>query len=103
LYEYPTNTFVANFIGENNIISPNICIRPERVQLDPVYGTVDTVVNGTVLDITCLGRYIRLRLESCGVDNFIVTFPNYGQSLDLQIGSTVTLGWADVDCRAINA
>lgn len=103
LYEYPANTFVANFIGENNIITPNVCIRPERVQLDPGYGTVDTIVNGTVLDITCLGRYIHLRLESCGIDNFIVTLPNDGHQVDLQIGSKVTLGWADADCRIINA
>jgi putative spermidine/putrescine transport system ATP-binding protein len=101
LYEHPTNTFVAKFIGENNIIKPNVYVRPERVQIDPEYGTVDTIVNGTVLDITCLGRYIRLRVESCGINNFIVTLPNHGQSLDLQIGSTVTLGWAAADCRTI--
>jgi putative spermidine/putrescine transport system ATP-binding protein len=103
LYEHPANTFVAKFIGENNIIKPNVCIRPERVQIDPEYGTVDTMVNGTVQDITCLGRHIRLRLQVCEIDDFIVTLPNHGLRLDLQIGSTVTLGWAAADCRTINA
>jgi len=102
LYAYPANTFVAEFIGENNMIKPNVYVRPERVQLNPLYGTVDTVVRGTVLDITCLGRYIRLQLDSCGTDNFVVTLPNTGQFLDLQIGGIVTLGWAMADCHTIN-
>jgi putative spermidine/putrescine transport system ATP-binding protein len=103
LYEHPDNAFVAKFIGENNIIKPNVYIRPERVQIDPEYGTVDTMVNGTVQDITFLGRHIRLRLQVCEIDDFIVTLPNHGLRLDLQIGSTVTLGWAAADCRTINA
>ncbi len=102
LYEHPNNTFVAEFIGENNIIKPNVYIRPERVRIDPEYGTVDTVVSGTVLDITCLGRYIRLRLDSCGTDNFVVTLPNNGQFLDLRIGGIVALGWTMADCHTIN-
>lgn len=102
LYAHPDNAFVAEFIGENNIIKPNVYIRPERVQLNPLYGTVDTLVNGTVLDITCLGRYIRVRLDSCGIDNFVVTLPNNGQSLDLQIGGMVALGWTAADCHTIN-
>ena len=85
------------------MIKPNVYIRPERVQLNPLYGTVDTLVNGTVLDITCLGRHMRLRLDSCGIDNFVVTLPNNGQFLDLQVGSTVSLGWAAADCCTINS
>jgi len=103
LYAHPDNAFVAKFIGENNMIKPNVYIRPERVQIDPEYGTVDTVVSGTVRDVTCLGRYIRVRLDSCGTDNFVVTLPNNGQFLDLQIGSIVALGWAATDCCTINS
>jgi putative spermidine/putrescine transport system ATP-binding protein len=103
LYEHPTNMFVAEFIGENNLIKPNVYIRPERVQLNPLNQTVDTLVNGTVLDITCLGRYIRLRLNSCGIDNFIVTLPNNKQLLHLHVGSTVKLGWKLDECCTINS
>ena len=102
LYKHPNNSFVAEFIGENNIIKPNVYIRPERVRLNPLYGTVDTLVNGTVLDVTCLGQHTRLRLNSCGIDNFIVTLPNDGQRLDLQVGSIVALGWTAADCCTIN-
>ena len=102
LYKHPNNSFVAEFIGENNIIKPNVYIRPERVRLNPLYGTVDTLVNGTVLDVTCLGQHTRLRLNSCGIDNFIVTLPNDGQLLDLQVGSIVALGWTAADCCTIN-
>jgi putative spermidine/putrescine transport system ATP-binding protein len=103
LYEHPTNMFVAEFIGENNLIKPNVYIRPERVQLNPLNQTVDTLVNGTVLDITCLGRYIRLRLNSCGIDNFIVTLPNNRQLLHLHVGSRVKLGWKLDECCTINS
>ena len=102
LYKHPNNSFVAEFIGENNMIKPNVYIRPERVRLNPLYGTVDTLVNGTVLDVTCLGQHTRLRLNSCGIDNFIVTLPNDGQLLDLQVGSIVALGWTAADCCTID-
>ena len=105
LYESPANLFVAQFIGENNIIKSfnnlhNICIRPERVQIDPA-GEVDILVDGTVLDVTYLGRYIRIQLDSCGLDNFMVTLVNSGQLLNFQVGSIVKLGWNSVDSRII--
>jgi putative spermidine/putrescine transport system ATP-binding protein len=103
LYESPANMFVAQFIGENNIIKSfnnlhNICVRPERVQINPV-DAVDILVNGTVLDVTYLGRYIRVQLDSCGLDNFTVTLANTGQLLNLQVRSMVKLGWNSADCR----
>lgn len=102
LYESPDNMFVAQFIGENNIIQSfngltNVCIRPERVQLNPST-PVDILIDGTVLDVTYLGRYVRVQLVACGLDNFTVTLANT-QLLNLQVGSTVKLGWNSADCR----
>jgi putative spermidine/putrescine transport system ATP-binding protein len=103
LYESPANMFVAQFIGENNIIKSfnglnNVCVRPERVQINPI-NSVDILVDGTVLDVTYLGRYVRVQLDSCGLDNFTVILANTEQLLNLQVGSIVKLGWNSTDCR----
>jgi len=76
-----------------------ISVRPERVRLDPATGSVDTTVSGTVVDLTYLGRYARLRMNTCGLEDFIVTLPNDGRDLGLQPGSVATLGWNATDCH----
>jgi len=79
-----------------------LSIRPERIHLNPATGSVDTLVSGTVVDLTYLGRYARLRMHACGLEDFIVTLPNDGRDLSLQAGSTATLGWNAADCRALD-
>lgn len=82
--------------------STRLSIRPERIHLNPPSGAVQTTVTGTVIDVTYLGRYARLRLNACGLEDFIVTLPNDGRDLSLQSGSTATLGWNVADCRALD-
>ena len=79
-----------------------LSIRPERIHLNPPAGAVQTTVSGTVVDVTYLGRYARLRMNACGLEDFIVTLPNDGRDLSLQAGSTATLGWNVSDCRALD-
>jgi putative spermidine/putrescine transport system ATP-binding protein len=79
-----------------------LSIRPERIHLNPPSGAVQTLVSGTVVDVTYLGRYARLRMNACGLEDFIVTLPNDGRDLSLQSGSTATLGWNVADCRALD-
>jgi len=79
-----------------------LSIRPERIHLNPPVGAVQTTVTGTVIDVTYLGRYARLRMNACGREDFIVTLPNDGRDLSLQSGSTATLGWNVADCRALD-
>jgi len=79
-----------------------LSIRPERIHLNPPTGAVQTLVSGTVVDVTYLGRYARLRMNACGLEDFIVTLPNDGRDLSLQAGSTATLGWNVADCRALD-
>ena len=82
--------------------STRLSIRPERIHLNPPSGAVQTTVTGTVIDVTYLGRYARLRMNACGLEDFIVTLPNDGRDLSLQSGSTATLGWNVADCRALD-
>ncbi len=79
-----------------------LSIRPERVHLNPPDGAVEAVISGTVVDVTYLGRYARLRMSACGLEDFIVTLPNDGRDLSLQTGSVATLGWNVADCRALD-
>ncbi len=79
-----------------------LSIRPERIHLNPPSGAVHTTVSGTVVDVTYLGRYARLRMNACGLEDFIVTLPNDGRDLSLRAGSTATLGWNVADCRALD-
>ena len=79
-----------------------LSIRPERIHLNPPAGAMQTQVSGTVVDVTYLGRYARLRMNACGLQDFIVTLPNDGRDLSLPAGSTATLGWNVADCRALD-
>ena len=86
-------------VGDATLVS----IRPERVRLNPQSQGDDSQVVGTVVDITYLGRYARLRLKACGLEDFIVTLPNDGRDLALANGSTVNLGWSAVDCSVLDS
>jgi len=86
-------------LGARKLVS----IRPERVRLNPQTDGDDSRVNGTVVDITYLGRYARLRLKACGLEDFIVTLPNDGRDLALTHGNTVNLGWSAADCRVLDS
>jgi putative spermidine/putrescine transport system ATP-binding protein len=79
-----------------------ISVRPERIRLAPAPGSVDTIVSGTVVDLTYLGRYARLRVNACGLEDFIVTLPNDGRDMSLQPGSITTLGWNTTDCQVFS-
>jgi len=94
----PAQAVAVQQVGQATRLS----IRPERIHLNPPSGAVQTTVTGTVIDVTYLGRYARLRLNACGLEDFIVTLPNDGRDLSLQSGSTATLGWNVTDCRALD-
>jgi putative spermidine/putrescine transport system ATP-binding protein len=94
----PAQAVAVQHVGQATRLS----VRPERIHLNPPAGAVETLVSGTVVDVTYLGRYARLRLHACGLEDFIVTLPNDGRDLSLQAGSNVTLGWNVADCRALD-
>jgi putative spermidine/putrescine transport system ATP-binding protein len=94
----PAQAVAVQQVGQATRLS----IRPERIHLNPPAGVVQTTVTGTVIDVTYLGRYARLRMNACGLEDFIVTLPNDGRDLSLQAGSSATLGWNVADCRALD-
>ena len=79
-----------------------LSIRPERVKINPGPNQYVNEVNATVRDLTFLGDQLRIRLATCGIEDFIVTIPNIVGHGGLVEGDSIRIGWTTVDCRALN-
>ena len=65
-------------------------------------GGVD-VKNGSVIlkDLIYYGDHLRVVMQVCGRDDFIVKLPNDGAARQLRIGDSVNVGWMAAACRAL--
>jgi len=120
LYEKPDNSFVAQFIGENNRlngtiseINGDVCvvdldsgdrvgahkvveggvgtrttlsIRPERIELEPLAGSVPVTIPGKIEELIYLGDHIRVRMSVAGTSEFIVKVRNRPGRGELKAG-----------------
>ena len=137
LYERPQNSFVAQFIGENNKLPGTIetvgegaatvrletgeiiaatpvnvdragqptlvSIRPERVELDASRLSADAhAIEAQVLEVIYMGDILRTRLRVAGSEEFVIKTRNAADQRQLQPGSTVKIGWATQDARALD-
>ncbi|MCQ2003388.1 ABC transporter ATP-binding protein [Rhizobium sp. NRK18] len=136
LYEEPQNSFVAQFIGENNkltgdVVEVNggeckvrlpdgtelvadkvnvkgvgdkttISLRPERVEIVPT-DSHQNQVQGKIEELIYLGDHIRIRMNVCGNDEFVVKVRNRGERWDLKVGDSRMIGWSLKDCKALDA
>lgn len=137
LYEHPQNSFVAQFIGENNrlpgvveAVGGNgsctvrlesgelvkasavkvskkgdrtlLSLRPERVTIDPTKNGAGNLIDGRIEELIYLGDHVRTRLTVAGQSDFIVKIPNTTERPTLAEGTTVKIGWAPEDCRALD-
>ena len=135
LYEEPQRSFVARFIGENNLIEGEIssvgrgvcrvrveggeieaahlgdldvgertllAVRPERIQLRPDAGTYANEFTAQVEDLAFLGDHLRVRFRLFGNSDFIAKQPNIVGHGGILPGDEIRLGWAVLDCRALN-
>ena len=75
-------------------------IRPERVGL-PEPGLFSNEFEARVDSILFTGDHLRLRLNLCGVSDFIVKIPNIVGHGGLLARDGVSVGWAVTDCRAL--
>jgi putative spermidine/putrescine transport system ATP-binding protein len=133
LYEQPENSFVAQFIGENNKIQGSVASREgDNVLVDVVGGGQvkalkaacddhgptqlsirperielgdhgDNVVDAKVEELIYLGDHIRTRMTVFGDSNFIVKVPNSSKQNKPSIGETTQVTWNAADCRALDA
>ena len=80
-----------------------LSLRPERVVLSPVDGSLPNVIPAKVEELIYLGDHMRTRFSICGSDDFVVKTPNSAGHIHLSEGDTVKLGWHAEDCRALDA
>jgi len=122
LYESPKNSFVAQFIGENNTLVGTvkeikgeialvelddgelIDCKPERVEFDKNRLKKGThTIKAEVLEFIYMGDIFRTRLRVAGNDNFVIKSRNAPDQVRLTPGETIEIGWLPEDCRALDA
>ncbi len=82
-----------------------LSLRPERVALDPEPGSMPNVFDAKVEELIYLGDHIRMRVSTCGDDEFTVKVPNAHAHAHASLarGQEVKVGWMMDDCRALDA
>lgn len=80
-----------------------VAIRPERVRITRAAGQLANEHEGKVEDISFLGDHLRVRLSVCGTSSFIAKIPNIIGHGGILPGDSVQVGWAALDCRALDA
>jgi putative spermidine/putrescine transport system ATP-binding protein len=131
LYENPRNAFVAQFIGDNNLLAAQVeAVEPGRCRARLATGEAVTVrrgaalaageraalslrpehlrlgagtntLAGTVRDAIYHGDHVRLIVAAAGLDELVVTLPARAEAPPP--GSPVTLGFAGEECLALPA
>ena len=80
-----------------------VAIRPERVTISHEAGRFANEHEAKVEDISFLGDHLRVRLSVCGTSSFIAKIPNVVGHGGILPGDSVRVGWATLDCRALEA
>ena len=84
-------------VGERTQLS----VRPERVFVNQSNSSGENNFNGIVEELIYLGDHVRVRLNVCENNEFIVKIPNEG-SIDFKQGDKVNLSWHSEDIRALD-
>ena len=120
IYEHPTTSFVAGFVGVSNLIggdaartitgtTDTFSIRPEKIRLaDPVTPVPPDMYNadGTVRDVIYLGLYTRYLVELNSGDDLVVIEQNLDStSMDVLAarGRQVRLLWQREHNRSVKS
>ncbi len=80
-----------------------VAIRPERVQINHAAGQLANMHEAKVEDLSFLGDHLRVRLAVCGTSSFIAKIPNVVGHGGILPGDSVRVGWAALDCRALQS
>jgi putative spermidine/putrescine transport system ATP-binding protein len=100
LYERPANRFVAEFMGESNILAGAGCcyvIRPQAVRLGEA--GLDTELRGRVTDVAYLGESRRVAIECAGISYLVRQ--DASSSPAPRIDEEVTFGWRNQDVLVV--
>ncbi|SDW18958.1 ABC transporter ATP-binding protein [Roseicitreum antarcticum] len=87
---------------EGDGVETTLSLRPERVTISPAEGSADNIFGAEVKELIYLGDHIRVRMDVCGNDEFVVKIPNATGNRRLKVGEKLNIGWAYQDCRALD-
>ncbi|MFM6973595.1 MAG: ABC transporter ATP-binding protein [Agromyces sp.] len=116
LYERPSSTFVANFVGTSNLFEGDaalavlgtagaFAVRPEKISLarSGAAVTADHKVEGTVAEVIYLGSARRIIVDLERGGRLITLDQNNRDSADWAIGDRVTASWPHRDVVSLSA
>jgi ABC-type Fe3+/spermidine/putrescine transport system ATPase subunit len=102
IYERPRTRFVADFIGEINILEEAgraRALRPEKIRL-----VSDAArVSGTVVTANFLGGSTLLRVSTVDGRSLLVRETHAGERASRAAGDTIGLAWNDADAVALES
>ena len=78
-----------------------ISLCAEGVTVNPERGQSSSTVTGKVEELIYLGDHIRVRLNVCGSNEFIVKISNEG-NISFKEGDNVDVSWSADDIRALD-
>lgn len=91
IYYHPRTSYVADFVGNANILrcgEDTVAIRSENVLLN---GEEPCVHDALVVEKSFAGGQLRILFRLA--DGQTITASRYGIDADLQVGSTIQIGW----------
>ena len=81
-----------------------LSMRPECIVIAPTDARCENVFDARVLESIFHGDHLRMRLDVCGNEDFIVKVPKKATgAANLEVGAAITVGWEAEDCRALDA
>tara|TARA_Y100000590_G_scaffold381136_1_gene450056 strand:- start:944 stop:2035 length:1092 start_codon:yes stop_codon:yes gene_type:complete len=86
---------------ENQGQKTQLSVRPERVVINAKDSTFQNNFKGQVRELIYLGDHIRVRLNVCGNEEFIVKVSNEG-SVNFSKNDTINVSWLAEDIRALD-
>ncbi|MBP8773119.1 MAG: ABC transporter ATP-binding protein [Aeromonadaceae bacterium] len=85
-------------LGEATTVS----VRPERILLGEAAKQCDNRVSGRIKEFVYLGDHIRLCLDTCGSDHFVVKIPAGQFDGNIKFGDELYIGWQRGYTRALD-
>jgi putative spermidine/putrescine transport system ATP-binding protein len=85
-------------IGSRSTLS----LRPERVLINPDPERCPNRFEARVEELIYHGDHTRLRVRTCGHEDFVIKVPNAAGQVHLEVGAEITVGWRVEDCRALD-
>ena len=79
-----------------------VSVRPERILLGEAAKSCDNLVSGRIKEFVYLGDHIRLCLDTCGSDHFVVKIPAGQFDVNIKFGDELHIGWQREYTRALD-